>query len=51
MGRTPCEDRIGGMHIQAKEHQTLLANDQKLGEGKEIFQREHSPALILILDF
>ena len=43
------------MQLQAKEHQRLLANYQKLGISKEgflyRFQREHGPANILISNF
>lgn len=49
------------IHLQAKEHQRLLANHWKLGRGKKLeggkegfpysFHREHVPAAELILDF
>ena len=41
------------MHLQAKEHQRLTTNRQKLGRGKDFlhkFQWEQSPAKTLIPD-
>ena len=57
-GRTLCEDegRDCGDASEAKEHQRLPANHQKLGErnGKDSFSQtseETNPANTLILDF
>lgn len=50
------EAKIEVLELQAKEHQRLLENHQKLERGKKMilpyrFQRKHNPADNLISDF
>lgn len=35
--RTWCDDKIEGMHLQARKHEKLSANHQQLQGGKERF--------------
>lgn len=51
LGRMPCED---GVLMQAKEHDRMPENHQRLGRGKGVlykFQKEHGATDALILDF